>query len=551
MNKDYNFIPTDFFIMNPNSSQPGKLKYRIVFIVILRILIGWHFLYEGIIKLMDPSWTAYGYLDNSRWIFSSIFRLLADNSIALVITDNLNAWGLVLIGLGLILGLFTRVASIAGACLLALYYIANPPFVGSDVLTEGHYLFIDKNLIEMIALVFLALYPTGIYFGSDNIIYSKSPAPEKVNGKNMKDSRLSGENANCELGRRTWLKSFGTIPLLGLFGIALYRKSGLQGFEDLQLIKHTKVDPDAYSSPTKKLVKFSLSDLSERPMPVGEIKGIKMSRIIIGGNQLNGVAHARDLIYASPLIVNYFTDEKIIETWQIAEACGINTMSSWPSKKFMKVYREYRRRGGRIQWLGHTGPKQNQLKACIDNGAVGIYIAGDEVEKAYTQNKLEDLYRGIELIQQNDVFAGIACHTIKVPMAFENEGIDVDFYMKTLHHDNYWSATPEEKRLYDVRYGGEPDYKSNNKTSWHYYDNMWCVDAGETIEFMKKINKPWIGFKVLAAGAIPPKDGFRYAFANGVDFIHVGVFDFQMVQNANIVINLLAGKLDRERAWMA
>jgi NAD(P)H-dependent flavin oxidoreductase YrpB (nitropropane dioxygenase family) len=66
---------------------------------------------------------------------------------------------------------------------------------------------------------------------------------------------------------------------------------------------------------------------------------------------------------------------------------------------------------------------------------------------------------------------------------------------------------------------------------------------------MKTIQKPWMAFKVLAAGAIPPEEGFRYAFENGADFIHVGIFDFQMVDDANIVTEVLNGKLARARPW--
>jgi hypothetical protein len=66
---------------------------------------------------------------------------------------------------------------------------------------------------------------------------------------------------------------------------------------------------------------------------------------------------------------------------------------------------------------------------------------------------------------------------------------------------------------------------------------------------MKGVQKPWIAFKVLAAGAILPKDGFRYAFENGADFICVGMFDFQVVENVNTLNEILGSLKERERGW--
>ena len=100
--------------------------------------------------------------------------------------------------------------------------------------------------------------------------------------------------------------------------------------------------------------------------------------------------------------------------------------------------------------------------------------------------------------------------------------------MKTLHHHDYWSVQLSEE-----------------------HDNVFCRQPEDTIEFMKTLKKPWIAFKVLAAGAITPEDGFRYAFENGADFICVGMYDFQIVDDVNILLNILNQNLQRDRPWMA
>jgi thiosulfate dehydrogenase [quinone] large subunit len=124
-------------------------------LTILRILVGWHFLYEGITKMVNPSWSAGPFLLESTWWFSGLFKAIATHPASLAVVDFLNVWGLTLIGLGLFIGLFTRLAAWAGALLLLVYYIARPPFIGlmDGMPTDGSYIWVNKNLIEMFLLL--------------------------------------------------------------------------------------------------------------------------------------------------------------------------------------------------------------------------------------------------------------------------------------------------------------------------------------------------------------------------------------------------------------
>jgi thiosulfate dehydrogenase [quinone] large subunit len=151
-------------------------------LVALRVLIGWHFLYEGISKVMNPYWSSANYLLESKWIFSGFFTSIVANPAALKIVDFLNAWGQIAIGFGLIAGCFTQVATIAGIVLLLLYYVSTPPLVGLtySLPTEGSYLLVNKNLIEMAALIVLALFRTGTIIGLDVFIFKRKSLSFKL-----------------------------------------------------------------------------------------------------------------------------------------------------------------------------------------------------------------------------------------------------------------------------------------------------------------------------------------------------------------------------------
>jgi len=137
--------------------------------VILRLFIGWHFLYEGVVKILKSDWTAYPYLMDSSGFFGQYFQAIAENPTLLGISNYINMYGLTLIGLGLILGCFARFASIGGVIFLVLYYLSHPPYIGTEYMmpTEGSYLWIDKNVIEIGALMVLIYFPTSHIIGLD------------------------------------------------------------------------------------------------------------------------------------------------------------------------------------------------------------------------------------------------------------------------------------------------------------------------------------------------------------------------------------------------
>jgi len=145
-------------------------------LVFLRLAIGWHFMYEGLVKLANPNWTSAGYLMDSAGFLKQFYFNLALNPDILQVVDFLNIWGLILIGAGLILGAFTRVAIISGIVLMVFYYFSHPPFVGLKyaVPGDGSYLVVNKMVIEALALAVLLAFPTSKEWGLDRWIGRKA-----------------------------------------------------------------------------------------------------------------------------------------------------------------------------------------------------------------------------------------------------------------------------------------------------------------------------------------------------------------------------------------
>jgi thiosulfate dehydrogenase [quinone] large subunit len=148
-------------------------RAAMVAIVLLRVAIGWHFLYEGVAKLQKPGWSAAGYLQQSKGVLAELFKWMAASPNVLEWVNPLNMWGLTLIGLGLVLGCFTRLSAAAGMLIVLMYYLANPPWVGYfySIPMEGSYLIVNKNLVEIAALAVIFFTGSGRVAGLDRVIH--------------------------------------------------------------------------------------------------------------------------------------------------------------------------------------------------------------------------------------------------------------------------------------------------------------------------------------------------------------------------------------------
>jgi len=152
-------------------------KAQLSWLVILRLFIGWHFLYEGLVKVMNPKWTSLPYLLDSKGPFANFFIKMTQHADWMQMVNFLNEWSLILIGFALIAGCFARIACVGGMALLLMYSMSHPSILGVSYLMpfEGSYLWIDKNLVEFAALGLLCTFPTSRIIGLDRLIQQWVP----------------------------------------------------------------------------------------------------------------------------------------------------------------------------------------------------------------------------------------------------------------------------------------------------------------------------------------------------------------------------------------
>ena len=275
---------------------------------------------------------------------------------------------------------------------------------------------------------------------------------------------------------------------------------------------------------------------------IGQIGQVKISRLICGGNLISGYAHSRDLTYVSDLLRHYFTDDRVMDTWGLCEEHGVNTMIAYPGDPHcIEVYRRYCARGGRIQYLAQINPDPAHLKdavtAAVDAGAVGAFLVGNAGDDWARNGDVGRIGEVVGHIKDAGLIAGVAGHELRTPQLCEAGRVEPDFYFKTLHDQSYWSKQQP---------GQDLDVIDNYRV-----DNYWCQEPEQVIGFMAKVARPWIAYKVLAAGAIPPKHGFRYAFEQGADFAAVGMFDFQVADDVAVANAVLDKVVTRARPWLA
>jgi len=246
-------------------------------------------------------------------------------------------------------------------------------------------------------------------------------------------------------------------------------------------------------------------------LPQGQIGELRVSRLLLGGNLLTHYTHSRDLKYVYNLTAHYNTEEKIFETMALAEAHGINTLSIHNPPGIVDMLKKYRRRhNGKMQWIicpiaeitDDMKAYADMTKELVDDGSEAIYLWGVRSDPLCAQGRMDLVRKAVEIAKDLGVPSGVGGHDLRVVIECEKHDIPADFYIKTFHHHNYPSAPKPHE----------------------------------------------VAFKVMAAGAIPPQDAFKYVIQNGADHVLAGMFDFEIAEDVQIANKVLA-ETKRTRPW--
>ncbi|RJP31688.1 MAG: hypothetical protein C4527_07260 [Candidatus Omnitrophota bacterium] len=234
-------------------------------------------------------------------------------------------------------------------------------------------------------------------------------------------------------------------------------------------------------------------------LPVIQLGKLRVTRLILGGNPFSGNSHQSGKL--SNEMLDYYTTAKIKETLEEAYRCGVNAFLGRADKHIMRVLNEYWDEGGSLKiWIAQTAPEYASMRKNIDQavdfGASAVYIQGNQTDAAFVEGRRRQLIEWLEYIKSKNVVAGIASHrTDNLPVA-QKEDFPVDFYMQCFYNLN----------VHENQYLPE--------------------DRDAAIACIQTLEKPVIGYKILAAGRNEPEAAFRFAFSHirAKDAVCVGMF---------------------------
>ena len=197
-------------------------------------------------------------------------------------------------------------------------------------------------------------------------------------------------------------------------------------------------------------------------LPKGKIANQEFSRLMMGGNLIGGWSHSRELSYVSTLMRRYNTPAKIRETLEAGESNGITAINTWVMDDNSQIF-EHWKNGGKMKWFAQarldSGSGFSQFQRAIDEGAVGVHITGDTAEGLLSQKRFEKVVESVQYLKEHKRIAGVAAHDLKVIVECEKLKLDVDFYQKTFHALDYYTAP-----------------RADETGALGAHDNSWCQD---------------------------------------------------------------------------
>ena len=260
-------------------------------------------------------------------------------------------------------------------------------------------------------------------------------------------------------------------------------------------------------------------------LPVVDFCGLRVTRLVLGANPFGGFSHqnkARD-----HEMLAYHTPARIVETFERAEAAGINTMvTNNGSPNVLAALKIYFAHGGKMQWIAQVSPLYREgqampeaLDQAAELGAAAIYLHGRSTEDLYHEQTPDTLAAWMDQIRTHGIPAGVAAHGAEIHHWVDSLGVAdfhaVCFYRCGTLHDGHGLKF----KLRDVPVATA------------------CI---------RRIAKPCIGYKIMGAGRMDPQLAFEYAYdrIKPTDVVNVGMHrgdkDDMVEENVSIVAKLLA-----------
>jgi hypothetical protein len=233
-------------------------------------------------------------------------------------------------------------------------------------------------------------------------------------------------------------------------------------------------------------------------LPEIKIGDHEVSRLIVGGNPFSGNSHKSAQL--SREMRDYYTNEKVKETLTECERCGINTIQARGDNHIMRMLNEYWNEGGKLQWIAQTASERASIPANIGQiascGAIACYHHGSKTDSLFKAGKIDSVKDMLAVIRDKGMPVGLGTHDPAVIRYAEDNDFDVDFYMMAFYNLSKRSEAylPEDRE-------------------------MAC-------EVIREVDKPFLAFKIMAAGRNDPHEAFKYAYENikPIDAVVVGIF---------------------------
>lgn len=215
--------------------------------------------------------------------------------------------------------------------------------------------------------------------------------------------------------------------------------------------------------------------------------GHSVSKLIIGDNPMTGHSYITDITTGKEML-NYYTAENIKAALFKAEEMGFNTMLPLADPYMIRVLGEYRRDGGKMQFIFQPYMPMDQdvsMRQMAELEPIGIYHQGTTTDYLYESGRCDEIRAMVDKYHTMGIPVGVGTHRPDVIEMCEREEWNVDFYMACLQN---------ARRNRE----GEQSGFITGKTKQNLI--FFPEDRPVMLETLKKVDKPIIAFKIFAGG---------------------------------------------------